>query len=125
MGDSPEEKERIESSGGHVKSQVYPGLSMTRTFGDQSVKNHGVTAVPEIVESKVNPEDKPFVLLASDGLWEFLTADFVAKGVAKKIESEGMTEAVTRLSKESRKRWRLEEGDYCDDITVVFASLFP
>merc|ERR1711874_365886 len=73
------EKARIEASGGEVRSQTYPdgwvnhrifvkgenypGLCMARTLGDQSVKDHGVIATPEVVRTEVDFSKKPFFIL--------------------------------------------------------------
>mmetsp|Transcript_94345 Transcript_94345/g.177559 ORF Transcript_94345/g.177559 Transcript_94345/m.177559 type:complete len:458 (+) Transcript_94345:89-1462(+) len=138
---SESEKARIEASGGEVRTQTYPdgwvnhrifvkgedypGLCMARTLGDQSVKEHGVIATPEVQEVKVDLKDAPFILLASDGVWEFLDSEFVIKAVAKKIKSDGPARTVQKLQREAKKRWRQEEGDYCDDITSVLIQLGP
>eukprot|EP00933_Yihiella_yeosuensis_P027753 TRINITY_DN21625_c5_g1_i1.p1 TRINITY_DN21625_c5_g1~~TRINITY_DN21625_c5_g1_i1.p1 ORF type:complete len:457 (+),score=111.45 TRINITY_DN21625_c5_g1_i1:91-1461(+) len=135
----PEEKKRIEANGGEVRSQTYPdgwtvhrifvkgqdfpGLCMTRTLGDQSVKDHGVVPTPEVKVCEVDMANEPFMLLASDGVWEFLDSEFVTKAVAKKIASDGPERTVQKLQREARKRWKQEEGDYCDDITSVFVTL--
>eukprot|EP00415_Alexandrium_ostenfeldii_P002019 UN2019 len=102
---SPSEQTRIEASGGEVRSQTYPdgwvnhrifvkgqdfpGLCMTRTLGDESVKAHGVIATPEVKKTEVDLSQQPFFILASDGVWEFLDSEFVVKAVAKKIQSDG------------------------------------
>jgi len=133
------EKKRIEDNGGEVRSQTYPdgwvnhrifikgedypGLCMARTLGDQSVKEHGVVATPEVAETTVDLGNKPFFILASDGVWEFLTSEFVIKAVAKKIQSDGPAKTVEKLQREARKRWKQEEGDYCDDITSILVQL--
>jgi len=136
---TPSEKERIESSGGEVRTQTYPdgwvnhrifvkgedypGLCMARTLGDESVKQHGVIATPECKVTKVDFKVSPFILLASDGVWEFLDSEFVIKAVAKKIKSDGPERTVQKLQREAKKRWRQEEGDYCDDITSILIQL--
>merc|ERR1719403_124003 len=106
-----------------IKGQDYPGLCMARTLGDQSVKEHGVIATPEVAEATVDLNTKPFFILASDGVWEFLTSEFVIKAVAKKIPSDGVVKTVDKLQREARKRWKQEEGDYCDDITSILVQL--
>ncbi|CAE8589451.1 unnamed protein product [Polarella glacialis] len=132
---NPDEQKRIEESGGEVRSQTYPdgwtvhrifvkgqdfpGLCMTRTLGDQSVKDHGVTPTPDVKMTEVNFADQPFMLLASDGVWEFLDSEFVIKAVAKKIQSDGPERTVQKLQREARKRWKAEEGDYCDDFALA------
>jgi len=137
------EKIRIENSGGEVRTQTYPdgwvnhrifvkgedypGLCMARTLGDESVKLHGVIATPECKRTLVDIEKclNPFLLLASDGVWEFLDSEFVVKAVAKKIKTEGAEKTVQKLQREAKKRWRQEEGDYCDDITSILIRLSP
>jgi len=137
--DTPAEKERIENSGGEVRTQTYPdgwvnhrifvkgedypGLCMARTLGDESVKQHGVIATPQCEKAEVKAADTPFILLASDGVWEFLDSEFFVKAVAKKIKSEGADKTVQKLQREAKKRWRQEEGDYCDDITSILIRL--
>lgn len=138
---TPAEQERIEASGGEVRTQTYPdgwvnhrifvkgedypGLCMARTLGDESVKAHGVIATPECKTFKVDLSQSPFILLASDGVWEFLDSEFVIKAVAKKIKSDGPERTVQKLQREAKKRWRQEEGDYCDDITSILIQLGP
>uniref|UniRef100_A0A7S2DD03 PPM-type phosphatase domain-containing protein n=1 Tax=Alexandrium andersonii TaxID=327968 RepID=A0A7S2DD03_9DINO len=135
----PKEQERIHDAGGEVRSQTYPdgwvnhrifvkgqdypGLCMTRTLGDESVKAHGVIATPEVKKTEVDLSQQPFFILASDGVWEFLDSEFVVKAVAKKIQSDGPDRTVQKLQREARKRWRNEEGDYCDDITSILVQL--
>lgn len=54
-----------------LKNEDIPGLAMTRSFGDSMAARVGVNAVPEIKEYLLTPEDK-IMVLASDGVWEFL-----------------------------------------------------
>lgn len=133
------EKKRIEACGGEVRSQTYPdgwvnhrifikgedypGLCMARTLGDQSVKDFGVIATPEVKSTTVDFAQMPFFILASDGVWEFLDSPFVIKAVAKKIQSDGPAKTLEKLQREAKKRWKQEEGDYCDDITSILVQL--
>lgn len=106
-----------------VSGQDFPGLCMSRTLGDESVKAHGVIAEPDVSEVKVDLSQSPFILLSTDGVWEFLESEFVVKAVSKKIASDGPRMTIQKLHRESRKRWKNEEGDYCDDISSVFVQL--
>ena len=54
-----------------LKHEDIPGLAMTRSFGDLVAAKVGVNAVPELFEFELTPVDK-FLVLASDGVWEFL-----------------------------------------------------
>jgi len=133
------ERKRIESMGGEVRSQTYPdgwvnhrifikgedypGLCMARTLGDQSVKDYGVIATPEVKCTTVDLKKQSFFILASDGVWEFLDSQFVIKAVAKKIQTDGPAKTLEKLQREAKKRWKQEEGDYCDDITSILVQL--
>ena len=45
---------------------------MSRSIGDNMSKKLGVIATPEITELEFSFEDK-FIVIASDGIWDFLT----------------------------------------------------
>ncbi|OWZ19354.1 Protein phosphatase 2C [Phytophthora megakarya] len=140
--DVPEECARIERNNGRVfewgsyrvwlQDVDMPGLAMSRSFGDSVAKTVGVTAEPDvtIVEKlkfstdKKNGERPPaFAVLASDGIWEFMTTDECIDFVAACIIDSGMSpqEVCTALVEEACDRWDAEE-DVIDDITaaVVF-----
>ena len=50
-----------------------PGLAMARSIGDSIASKIGVIADPVVTEHRLKPEDK-FIIIASDGLWEFLSS---------------------------------------------------
>lgn len=60
------------------------------------------------------------MILASDGVWEFIYSQEAVDIVAKSLK-EGMnvTEACQELIQQAAQRWAEEEGDYRDDITAV------
>ena len=45
---------------------------MSRSFGDNVSKTVGVTCDPEVIKMKLDKRDR-FLLLASDGVWEFIS----------------------------------------------------
>jgi len=49
---------------------------MTRSFGDQVAASVGIIAEPEITHWNFTKEDK-FLILASDGIWEFIDSEEV------------------------------------------------
>ena len=87
--DDPEEYKVIVAAGGRVdsyrdgnnrkvgpervwlKHEDIPGLAMSRSFGDLVAARVGVNCVPEFGERRLTPSDK-VIILASDGVWEFL-----------------------------------------------------
>lgn len=58
------------------------------------------------------------MVLASDGVWEFLEPSNLA-GMNKKIRLKGPNETARCIFDASLKRWTSYEGDYCDDITQI------
>jgi serine/threonine protein phosphatase PrpC len=133
--DLPDEKARIEKSGGRVvfdgyanhrvyaKNARYPGLNMSRCLGDiMGHQDCGVSAEPEVTELQPKPLDH-VLLLCSDGVWEFITADEAVKYVAAHEPAKAMF-AAEQLAKEAWDRWIKEEGGaVVDDITVVLKYL--
>lgn len=59
-----------------LKEDEIPGLAMSRSFGDRVAVSVGVVAEPEIFEYKLQEEDK-FMIVASDGVWEFIESEEV------------------------------------------------
>jgi serine/threonine protein phosphatase PrpC len=51
---------------------------MSRSLGDQVAHSVGVSSVPEIMEYYMTVDDK-FVVIATDGVWEFLSSQEVAE----------------------------------------------
>ena len=60
----------------YMKDKDMPGLAMTRSFGDYFASIAGTISVPEIKEHILVQEDR-FLVLASDGLFEFISTEEV------------------------------------------------
>lgn len=145
------EKERIENEyGGYVSpgnsntgipARVWSsvdkrdlGLAMSRSLGDLSLKKSGVIATP-VVSSYELHGDEEFIVIASDGLWEYMDSEEVVDLVVAASTSEDDTsvsfsssccnakKASEALIKESAKRWRYYDGNYRDDITAIVIRL--
>ena len=50
---------------------------MSRSLGDRVAHSVGVSSVPEVTEFYLSRDDK-FIVIASDGVWEFLSNEDVA-----------------------------------------------
>jgi serine/threonine protein phosphatase PrpC len=94
---------------------------MSRSIGDKAAEKVGVCPIPEIREYRLTPADK-FILLASDGIWEFLTSHLAVKLAASSWESGAVDVAAERLLAKSRKLW-IQSRHSVDDITIVTAFL--
>ena len=100
-----------------VRDDEVPGLAMTRSFGDRVAAIAGTICVPEIKEYAFHDGDK-FVILASDGVWEFISSEECINIIGKFYENNNIVECCDFLYEESRKRW-LREEDVVDDITML------
>jgi|JI6StandDraft_1071083.scaffolds.fasta_scaffold05244_3 serine/threonine protein phosphatase PrpC len=80
-----DEAERIQACGGEIgringkgplriwkPGNNFPGLSMTRSFGDKVAHTLGVIATPEIYCYQMTRRER-ILVLGSDGLWEFMS----------------------------------------------------
>lgn len=136
----PTEKARIEACGGEVREERFPdgfvnhrvyrkdenqpGLCMTRSLADNSGKSCGVTAEPEVLRYEFDPGDKPFLMIASDGVWEFMQSAKTVRVFGKDFDRIGPEKMADKLVKHARKLWKDNEGgDYCDDITCLLMPL--
>lgn len=59
-----------------VQNGMYPGTAFTRSVGDAIAETIGVIAVPEVTMVQLKP-DHLFFVVASDGVFEFLTSQAV------------------------------------------------
>lgn len=60
----------------------YPGLVVTRSYGDTVAHKVGVTADPEITPIDLIEEDL-FIIIATDGLWDVLSPRQAVKFLQK------------------------------------------
>jgi len=58
-----------------------PGLSMSRSIGDQIAKSLGVIATPIVTEMDIDPKHDNFIVVASDGIWDTMDNDDVCNYV--------------------------------------------
>lgn len=134
--DLPREKERIEASGGevsvskfsklgpsrvYIRNEPFPGLAMSRSIGDEVAKTVGVTAEPDIVAHTMTRDEK-FLILASDGVWEFISSLEAVKIVSVHWEMGEVGKACMALVRAAQMRWATCDN-MVDDITVVVAFL--
>ncbi len=134
--DIPAEKARIEAKGGRVFAVEYddgvdgpprvwlghmdvPGLAMSRSLGDAVAHSAGVSSDPEFNEYVLGEGGREDLILvmASDGLWEFMTDQEVMDMAFTTTEPRF---AVDKLINEANERWMKEE-QVIDDTTVCVA----
>lgn len=92
----------------------YPGTAFTRSVGDAMAEELGVFAEPELLTRELHPSDK-IIVLASDGVFEFLTNQSVIDICAKFSDP---LEACRAVVAESYELW-LQYELRTDDITII------
>ena len=135
----PDEEKRILSKGGRIepmkdednsfigpprvwlKEQDYPGLAMSRSFGDRVAHSVGVSEEPEIKDYFFCKEDKFFVV-ASDGLFEFISSQNIVDIIKDYYLSGDIVGCCEFLYDLSKDRWMKEE-EVVDDITMILVFL--
>ena len=139
----PAEQARIEAAGGWVRpesgdaddfnpARLYeaegkpwlgPGLCVARCLGDLKANRCGLIPTPEICMHTVQPTDL-FLILASDGVWEFIDND-EAVAIVGQFYDKGLPalDACRFLIAKAALCWRNFEGDYRDDITAIVVYL--
>lgn len=102
----------------YLPSQDIPGLRMSRSLGDAAAHGVGVISTPHVVCRKLDVVDV-MVIVASDGLWEYVSNDEAAQLVGACTDAQS---AVMRLINLAHERWT-RDGPLVDDITVCIALL--
>ena len=106
-----------------LREQQIPGLAMSRSIGDLVAASVGVIPEPEFFELQLNESDK-FLVLATDGVWEFIDNDECVRLVSPFWEANPPDPkgAVNKLIELSVQHWERED-EVIDDITVVVVFL--
>ena len=135
----PKEKSRIESKGGSVhpceddngddaimrvwvKGEDYPGIAVSRSIGDEVATSVGVDCTPEIIEKSLDGDER-FIVVASDGIWEFLSNERVKDIVTPFYVKNDPSGACDKLIEEASNLWK-NDGSARDDITCIL-YFFP
>ena len=134
--DNPLERKRILKAGGRIRqivdengtrtgglrvfvpSQEIPGVNFSRSMGDDVIHAFGVSSEVDCIVTPRTIKDS-FVVVASDGIFEFLENQEVLQVVAR---SRTVQEAATSLVAVAKERWIAEESS-SDDITVAVIKL--
>ena len=135
----PDEMKRIKENKGIIKpyidengepngpdriwlpNQAYPGIAMSRSFGDQVAAQIGVISIPEILFFPYIEDDK-FIVIGSDGLWEYVSNQEVVDIVGKYYFKNDCDKAIKELYETAFEKWR--ENNICvDDISIILIFL--
>lgn len=131
-----EEKHRIEGAGGKVTGdgRVNGGLNLSRAIGDHSYKQNAdlppeeqmITSLPDI-QTRTLEDDDEFVVLACDGIWNFMSSQEVVEFVRERLK-DPIKQAKLSLICEEIFDYCLApntmgDGTGCDNMTCLIVDL--
>ena len=127
--ENPGEADRIERNGGVIgklmkgdsfrvisPSNRNRGIITTRSFGDRDYKTVGVTYTPTVSSFSLKETDK-FLLICSDGVWEYVDNNKIAKIIYENIDDP--KRACSVLINNAKDSWSIRQDGYVDDMTAV------
>ena len=101
-----------------LKNSDIPGLTMSRSFGDNLAHTIGVINIPEVKSYEYTGGEK-FIVIATDSVWQYIDSDecveIIKEFYEKNLDAIG---ALNSLVTEAIKRWKKEENKI-EDITAV------
>jgi serine/threonine protein phosphatase PrpC len=131
--DKIEEKNRIIKMGGVInridwanigplriwyKDKKYPGLSITRSFGDFESDDLGVISVPDVKEYDIDDEKIKILVFGTDGVFKFLTNEKVMDIAWNYYEQNDVSAAAKKISETAIKLWNVKNPKGISDVTV-------
>ncbi|XP_001659319.2 probable protein phosphatase CG10417 [Aedes aegypti] len=130
------EFERIQKAGGRVTldGRVNGGLNLSRAIGDHGYKMNKkvrpeeqmISALPDIKKITIEPEDE-FMVLACDGIWNFMTSDDVVEFVQERIAdpTKKLTDICEEMFDYCLAPHTKGDGTGCDNMTAIIVQFKP
>lgn len=130
------EFERIQKAGGRVTldGRVNGGLNLSRAIGDHGYKmnkkvqpeDQMISALPDIKKISIEPEDE-FMVLACDGIWNFMTSDDVVEFVQDRIAdpTKKLTDICEEMFDYCLAPHTKGDGTGCDNMTAIIVQFKP
>jgi serine/threonine protein phosphatase PrpC len=121
---SPTTKSPIKASSNAEPSPAENGAGSRRPSVCSS-GSAGSSHAPSVASHPIDPMSDKFVLICSDGVWEFMTSDEAVQLVSQFNPSEAMS-AAEHLASAAWDRWMHHmKGEVVDDITAIVMFLDP
>ncbi|RZC32041.1 protein phosphatase 2C 21 [Asbolus verrucosus] len=131
--DEPE-RERIVKAGGRVTSdgRVNGGLNLSRAIGDHAYKQNKelsdreqmITALPDVKKLTINPNEDEFMVLACDGIWNFMSSQEVVDFVRPSILEgrEKLSQICEEMFDHCLAPNTMGDGTGCDNMTAIIVK---
>lgn len=130
------EFDRIQKAGGRVTldGRVNGGLNLSRAIGDHGYKMNKklpaeeqmISALPDIKKITISPEDD-FMVLACDGIWNFMTSDDVVEFVQDRIAdpTKKLSDICEEMFDYCLAPHTKGDGTGCDNMTAIIVQFKP
>merc|ERR1711892_160132 len=132
------ELRRIKNAGGKVTpdGRVNGGLNLSRAIGDHAYKqNKGlpledqmISPHPDIRTLDIDPLTDSWMILACDGIWNFMTSQEVVDFINPRIENnpkEKLSSICEELFEHCLAPDTMGDGTGCDNMTAVIVKFKP
>ena len=128
-----EERLRIEQHGGIIdridwlkvgplrvwfKGKKYPGLTITRSLGDFEAIPLGIIPTPDIKEYDIDDEKIKILVMATNGIWEFLTNDKIMDIAWQFYENKDAQGANEKIIETANRIWNIKNPHNIPDLTA-------
>ncbi|XP_015607488.1 probable protein phosphatase CG10417 [Cephus cinctus] len=131
--DQPE-MQRIVKAGGKVTAdgRVNGGLNLSRALGDHAYKQNielpaqeqMISALPDVRHTTIDPEKDEFMILACDGIWNFMSSQDVIQFVRTRLLQgyKNISHICEELFDHCLAPDTLGDGTGCDNMTAVIVQ---
>lgn len=128
-----EESTRIVKAGGRVTldGRVNGGLNLSRALGDHAYKTNldlsaeaqMISALPDVKKLIITPQDE-FMVLACDGIWNYMSSDEVVDFVRLRLndETKKLSQVCEELFDNCLAPNTMGDGTGCDNMTAVIVK---
>ncbi|GAB6026646.1 hypothetical protein CHUAL_013052 [Chamberlinius hualienensis] len=129
------EMRRINNAGGKVTSdgRVNGGLNLSRAIGDHTYKQNKklslreqmITSLPDIQTITLNPEEDKFMILACDGIWNYMKSQEVVDFIKDRLEEKRLSAICEELFDVCLAPNTQGDGTGCDNMTAIIVRFHP
>lgn len=127
------ERKRIENAGGQVTAdgRVNGGLNLSRAIGDHSYKQNKnlspreqmITALPDVRTLTLDVNSDDFMVLACDGIWNYMSSQEVIDFIRKKMNSDiKLSKICEQLFDHCLAPNTMGDGTGCDNMTCIIVK---
>lgn len=131
------ERERVEKAGGEVTKdgRINNGLNLSRAIGDHTYKQNKemslseqmITSLPDVLTLDIDKVKDKFMVLACDGIWNFMSSQEVCDYIQERIEAKysKLSQICEELFMHCLAPNTEGDGTGCDNMTCIIVTFEP